>query len=302
MHLRCFVAVIFLAFGTGDLPAQERWSASRLDGSSVPEIIVNETRRMAPHGLPDGLIETHGGKGDIIAAWYAGPTTRYGHGILGDAIEASILHVTMRDGGMLTLSLPETEVFEDRYPRLTDLDGDGSTEIVTIRSSVSEGASVTIYGVGGSRLVQRATTGFIGLANRWLNIAGLAPFLGNGRTQIAFVRTPHIGGTLFVYDLGESGLTQVGALGGFSNHVIGSREMRLSALADINGDGRMDLALPSADRRTLRLVGFAGGTLSEFASVGLPARIDKAIAVKGSGKAARFVVGLENAEIHEIHR
>jgi hypothetical protein len=302
MHLRCFVAVIFLVFGAGNLLAQERWSASRLDGSSVPETIVKETRQMVPHGLPDGLIEAYGGKGDITASWYADPTTRYGHGILGDAIEASRLIVRMRGGRQLAFSLPETEVFEDRYPRLADLDRDGTTEIVTIRSSVSLGASVTVYGVAGNRLVQRATTGFIGLANRWLNIAGIADFRGTGKMQIAFVRTPHIGGTLLIYDLDESGLKQVGVLDGFSNHVIGSREMRLSALADINGDGRMDLALPSADRRRLRIVGFAGGTLTEFASARVPARIDKAIAVKGSGQAARFVVGLENAEIHEIHR
>ena len=47
-----------------------------------------------------------------------------------------------------------------------DLDGDGTTEIITIRSSVTHGASVTVYGVQDNKLVFRATTGFIGRANR----------------------------------------------------------------------------------------------------------------------------------------
>jgi hypothetical protein len=273
-----------------------------LDSSSVPKLIVNETRHSASNGLPDGLVETHDGKGDILAAWYAGPTTRYGHGILGDAVEASTLMVRASAGQTFSLKLPTTEVFEDRYPRLADLDGDGKVEVVAIRSSVSLGASVTVYGLEAGALNQRASTGFIGLANRWLNIAGIAGFRGTPRKEIAFVQTPHIGGTLYVYDYSKEGLRRVGALSGFSNHIIGSTELRLSAVADIDEDGRLDLALPSNDRRTLRVVGFKKSVLSEIAFAEVPAPIDKAIAVKGSGPNVRFIVGLENAEVYEIHR
>ena len=38
------------------------------------------------------------GKHDIARAWLAEPTTRYDHGILGDAIEASSLVIERRDG------------------------------------------------------------------------------------------------------------------------------------------------------------------------------------------------------------
>lgn len=300
--LRCLFAPLVLAAPFGaTATAQESWIVRPIDGSAFPSEIVAEDRQPAVDGLPDGLVATH--DGDIASAWYADPTTRYGHGILGDAVEAATLMVRTRDGETLSLSLPQTEVFEDRAPRLADLDRDGSTEVITIRASVTEGAAVTVYGLSGGSLIRRASTGFIGRANRWLNIAGIADFRANGRQDIAFVRTPHIGGTLFVYALEDGDLVRKAAMDGFSNHLIGATEMRLSAVADVDGDGRQDLAVPSNSRRTLRIIGFAeDGTLTELGSADLRAPIDKAIAVQGSGRDLRFVVGLADGSVHEVRR
>jgi hypothetical protein len=292
----------FLLADVGSSVAQDKWTMSPFDRTSVPPEIVEETRHSASGGLPDGLVDRYEGTGDIASAWYAGPTNRYRHGILGDAVEASSLIVQTPAGKELTLSLPETEVFEDRYPRLEDLDGDGKIEVVTIRSSTSLGASVSVYGIEDNALVEHASTEFIGRANRWLNIAGIASFQGTRGKEIAFVETPHIGGTLFIYEYEEGTLNSVGTLAGFSNHNIGATELRLSTVADVNGDGSIDLALPSDDRRSLRIVGFVDSVLVELASAKLPSRIDKAIAVRGSGEDARFVVGLENGKVYEVHR
>ena len=300
--LRCLVAplVLLAPFGATAV-AQESWITQPVDGSAFPSEIVAEDRQPAIDGLPDGLVATH--DGEITSAWYAVPTTRYGHGILGDAVEAATLMVRTRDGETLSLSLPQTEVFEDRAPRLADLDGDGLTEVITIRASVTEGAAVTIYGLSDGTLVRRASTDFIGRANRWLNIAGIADFRGTGKQDIAFVRTPHIGGTLFVYAFENGDLVRKAAMDGFSNHLIGATEMRLSAIADVDGDGRQDLAVPSNSRRTLRIVGFdAAGSLVEPGTAELPAPIDKAIAVQGSGPDLRFVVGLADGSVHEVRR
>ena len=190
-----------------------------------------ESGARAPEGLPDGLVATAKGdttKGDIRAAWYVGPTRRYGHGILGDAIEAAALRVELVDGAQLTYDLPQNMVFEDRTPRIADLDGDGRNEVITIRSSTSEGGGVAIYAAVEGRLTEVAANDFIGLRNRWLNIAAIADITGDGRKDIAYVRTPHIGGMLrlFRYD---DGLTLTSEIDRFSNHAIGSREQRLSA-------------------------------------------------------------------------
>ena len=139
-------------------------------------------------------------------------------------------------------------------------------------------------------------------ANRWLNVAGIAPYLGGSDKQIAYVETPHIGGTLYLYRFTSEGLALAGSLFGLSNHVIGSIEMRLSATADITGDGVPDLAVPSANRRALRLITFGPSGPREIAAVSVPGRIDKAIAAEGSGRDLRFIVGLSDGSVHEIRR
>ena len=198
-----------LALAITSTQAEQSWTVSRLTGDTIPNAIFSDTREKAVAGLPDGLIATNEDRGDIQAAWYGSPTQRYGHGILGDRTEAGELIVKLASGGILSLVLPNTEVFEDRAPRLVDLDGDGSTEVITIRSSLSKGASVTLYSLSDGKLIERATTGFIGRAYRWLNIAGIARFLGSQSKEIAFVRTPHIGGTLFIYRYGDGQLRKV---------------------------------------------------------------------------------------------
>ena len=297
-----FVCVCALALSSATALAKTKWAVKKLDAKAFPADVVKERREAAKNGLPDGLVTVFEGKGDIAAAWYTRPTQRYRHAILGDRIEAGGFKVRTPSGKIIEFVLPNSAVFEDRYPRLVDLDNDGKIEVVTILSSLAAGGSVTIYGLDGGELKQKGTTGFIGRSNRWLNVAGIADFRGSGRPQIAFTKTPHIGGTLYFFELAQGKLNGVAGLYGFSNHVIGSAEMRLSAIVDINGDGRPDLALPSANRSKLRMIAFMDGGLVELASVALPGRINKAIAVKVDAGRIRFIVGLDNGGVYEVYR
>lgn len=235
-------------------------------------------------GLPDGGV-ARAGAGDIRAAWYGAPTRRYRHAVLGDDIEAGRLVVQTAEGATLAHDLPETDVFEDITPRLADLDGDGLTEVVTIRSSLRLGASVAIYGVVDGRLALRAATPFIGRAHRWLNIAGIADYLGEGGAQIAFVETPHIGGTLHLWSFGRGALTPRAALGGFSNHAIGSRVQALSVTVDLNADGRPELIVPDDRRRVLRVMAAGAGGWCERGRVAPGGRV-AGLAIAGADPAA----------------
>lgn len=222
-------------------------------------------------GLPDGSI-AQASTGDIRRAWYARPTKRYGHGVLGDRIEAGAL-VAEASGTRYAYVLPETHVFEDITPRIADLDGDGRNEIVAIRSSLTRGAAVAVLGLRDGRLRLLDTSRQIGRSNRWLNIAGIADYKGSGRPVIAWVETPHIGGILKTATFsGDRLTTSKQTRSGFSNHFIGSREQGLSATGDFSGDGVPDLALPDADRRSLVIVAGARQERVRF-----PARIAHAV-------------------------
>jgi len=211
--------------------------------------------------LPDTEITT--GANNIRRAWLIQPTRRYGHGVLGDAIEAGGVAAEMNDGSILTLSLDKDSVFEDRKVRLADIDDNGRDEMLVVRSFLDAGAALTVITTdGGLKISGRAAP--IGMANRWLNPVGAADFDGDGRIEAAVVITPHIGGTLQLYEWKGEKLVAEHAAHGFSNHAMGSRELGLSAIADLNGDGVADIVLPDAGRSQLIGVSFAGGKFTEL--------------------------------------
>lgn len=181
------------------------------------------------------------------------------------------LGVRLRDGKELRFTLPADSVFEDLEARVADLDGDGRDEIMVVRSRQDSGASLLILGVRDGAIRALAESPAIGVPNRWLNPLGAADVDGDGRPDVLAVLTPHIGGTLVGYAYGGDRLTEKWRLPGFSNHVIGSRELALHAFHDVDGDGILDLVLPSADRRELRVVTFAGRQPKELRRIALPA-------------------------------
>ena len=122
----------------------------------------------------------------VTEARYLEPTDRYGHAILGDAIEWGALEMQTADGPVL-IRLPETHVFEDTAPRLADLDGDGDFEVIVVETAIAEGARLSVYDETG--LV--AATPHIGRTHRWLAPVGAVDLDGDGAVEIAYVDRPH---------------------------------------------------------------------------------------------------------------
>lgn len=71
------------------------------------------------------------------------------------------------------------------------MDGDGSNEILVIKSYLDRGASMALFKSTGDGLARNAQSVPIGRANRWLNIVGAADFDGDGKKEISAVITPH---------------------------------------------------------------------------------------------------------------
>ena len=154
-------------------------------------------------------------------AWVHDPARAvYGHAVLGDTPEWHGLSVTTA-GGVKTLWLPEDHVFEDLAPRVVQIDDDPAWEVVVVESRFDAGAALAVYEIAqdGPRL--EARTPWIGRRVRWLAPAGIADLDGDGRVEIAYVETPHIGGTLRVWRLEDGALRQIASTWGYSNHRIG---------------------------------------------------------------------------------
>ncbi|WP_425039652.1 FG-GAP repeat domain-containing protein [Primorskyibacter sp. S187A] len=164
---------------------------------------------------------------EITAARYVGPTERYPHAVLGDAIEHDTLRVTLSDGREIRARYPDVHVFEDTAPRVIDLDGDGAPEVITVESHETRGARLAIWGLRAGELRQIAATPHIGTRFRWLAPTGIgaADLDGDGRMELAYVDRPHLAKTLRVWRFEQDKLAEVASLPGVTNHRIGERDI-----------------------------------------------------------------------------
>ena len=190
---------------------------------------------------------------DIVSAEYGDPTTRYAHGVLGDAVEWGRLDMLGDDGRTYRVILPENRVFEDVAPRLFDVDGDGSSEVIAVEADVSLGARLAIYDTTG--LV--SSNEFIGQSFRWLAPVGVgaADLDGDGVVELAYVDRPHLAKTLRVFRFAAGRLEPVASLSDVTNHRIGE--------ADIGGGIRTcgdvpEMIVASADWTRVLAVTFDG--------------------------------------------
>lgn len=263
-----------------------RLAVCGLLASALPAAAQAPRRR-----LPDTETTTAGG----LSAWLTDPTTRYAHAVLGDAIEAGGFAVE-RAGRQFHFTLPEEAVFEDRRVRLADIDGDGRPEAIIVKSYLRRGAALAVFRIGDDGIAPLAESAPIGTPNRWLNPVGVADFTGAGRPLIAAVITPHIAGSLRLYRLQGGALVEVARLDGVTNHVIGSRDLDLARISDIDGDGRLEIVIPSQDRMSLTAVSFAGGRGRLVARAAVPGPIVRLEPMNGS----HAVMQLQDRSIAEV--
>lgn len=163
---------------------------------------------------------------DIEAAFYDNPTSAYGHDVLPGGEYAS-LGFRLSDGREIGVGTFNT-VYEDTAPRLVDLDGDGTNEVITVVSYFDRGAALRIFDEVkaadhplGTTIAVVAETPPIGTRHRWLGVVGAADLDGDGVMEIAYVDRPHLAKTLRIWRYQDRTLTQVAALAGLTNHRIG---------------------------------------------------------------------------------
>ncbi|MDZ4103842.1 MAG: VCBS repeat-containing protein [Hydrogenophaga sp.] len=232
--------------------------------------------------LPDS--QAVAGSKDIAWVWLGSPTRRYPHGALGSPVHAGSVHVLARTprGPMVavSLSLPVHRVFEDRVPRLVDLDGDGRDEIVLVEADALRGAALVVLGLAQrdaqTTLVERARGPHAGSTFRWLNPVGFADFDGDGQLDVASVTTPHIGGVLTLHRWQPPALVPFARALDVSNHRMGALEQQLAVIVQQPGF-RPTIVVPDMARQSLHALRWeAPGQWHELADLQpLPGTVER---------------------------
>jgi hypothetical protein len=123
-------------------------------------------------------------------------------------------------------------------PIWVDLTGDGQREIIVTISDQNLGAGIVVFSESGDRLAEGPK---MGRPFRWRHQIAVGPFSPNGEQELVVVRTPHIGGVIEYYRYRDGQLEEVTQLPGVTSHVIGSRNLDMSAAGDFDGDGTPEL-------------------------------------------------------------
>lgn len=255
----------------GDDPAHFAYVATNGD------LVINdggEISRLPVDAMPDARILQDPRERLLLVT---GPTSRYAHNVLGDALEGSSLTLLETDPlRVVRVISTGTQVVEGTAPLWADLDDNGDWEIVATLSDEEEGARLVIFDEEGNRLAEGPTTG---RGYLWRHQLVGAPFEGGPNLILADVLTPHTEGMLefFRWDPAQE-LTVVSSVAGFSSHLLGSRNMDRSLAGDLDGDGFIELLVPTQDQTALAAVRFQGGLASIAWTVNLGAALTTNIA------------------------
>ena len=162
---------------------------------------------------------------EITSAEYKDQTSIYGHGVVPGG-EYARLSFTLSNGTTLSTDAVGG-VYEDTAPRLVDLDGDGSPEVITVFAHANAGAAIRVWDESedGSTVELMAEGDPIGRRFRWLAVIGAADLDGDGTIEIAYVDRPHLAKTLRIVRIDGDSLTEVASFAGVTNHRIGEPDI-----------------------------------------------------------------------------
>jgi hypothetical protein len=231
----------------------------------VPRVIA----RVDAQALPDARI-TLGildGTDNLQALVLSDPTDRYPHGVLGDKLEAGSVTVMTVSPNALSFRarhiVRPPAVIEDLIAMLSPI-GEGSRPaVVVVKSVPHQGSSIVALGWRESNLETLAEGPSFGQGNRWVHVIGAADLSGDSIPELIAVNTPHIAGVLVAYERRGIALVPTAKALGYASHSLGSRNQDQAAIADMSGNGRLEVILPRQSRDVLAALEMANGRWEE---------------------------------------
>lgn len=234
------------------------------DGDLVLWEEGRERDRLSLNALPDGRI-LKDERGRLLVL--SDPTRRYGHGVLGDDVEASSLTLvrTRSEFALVRkIEIPSPAVIEGTMPLWVDLDGDGIREILVTVSDSAQGARLVLYGETGDIL---AVGPEIGQGFRWRHQIAAAPLGPEGEMEVVDVLTPHLGGIVEFFTWSGERLIKEAATPEYSSHSIGSRNLDMGLVGNFDGGGHSEVLVPDRSQESLAAVRHTGEGAKEVWSL-----------------------------------
>ena len=225
--------------------------------------------RVDAQALPDARITVGSldGSAGIQAMVLSDPTERYRHGILGDKIEASALTVVTVAPNALAIRFRYVArapaVIEDLIPIVAPVGEGRRPALVVVKSAARQGSSVLVLGWRETGLEPLAEGPAFGLSNRWVHVIGAADVTGDGIPELLAVNTPHFSGVLVAYERRAASLVPLAKALGYSSHALGSRNQDQAVIADMSGNGRLEVILPRQSRDVLAALELSNGRWEE---------------------------------------
>ncbi|MBF8288732.1 MAG: hypothetical protein HW381_1840 [Candidatus Rokubacteria bacterium] len=230
--------------GWDDLLAVAADGALVLIGSlpSGPRVVS----RVDAQTLPDSRITLGSldGSSGLQAVVLSDPTERYPHGVLGDKLEASAVTVIAVAPNALTIRFR----YVVRAPAVLE-------DLIAIMAPIGEGRRPAV-------VVVKSAPAF-GQSDRWVHVIGAADVSGDGIPEIIAVNTPHLAGVLVAYERRAAFLVPSAKALGYSSHAAGSRNQDQAVIADMSGNGRLEVILPRQGRDVLAALELTGGRWEE---------------------------------------
>lgn len=233
--------------------------------SSAPRVVA----RVDAQALPDARITLGSldGSAGLQALVLSDPTDRYPHGTLGDKLEASAVTVMTVAPNALVLRgryvVRAPAVIEDLIPILAPIGEGRRPAVVVVKSAPRLGSSVMALGWREGGLERLAEGAAFGQSNRWVHVIGAADLSGDSIPELIAVNTPHLAGVLVAYERRGNVLVPTAKALGYSSHALGSRNQDQAAIADMSGNGRLQIILPRQSRDVLAALELSNGRWEE---------------------------------------
>jgi hypothetical protein len=225
--------------------------------------------RMDAQALPDARITVGSldGSNTVHAIVLSEGTDRYRHGALGDKIEASAVTVIGVAPNALTLvsryAVKPPAVLEDLIPIVVPIGEGRRPGLLMVKSSPRQGSSVLVLGWRDAGLEPLAEGPGFRSGHRWVHVIGAADVTGDGIAELLVVNTPHVAGVLVAYERRAASLVPVAKALGYSSHALGSRNQDQAVVADLSGNGRLEVILPRQSRDGLAALELSNGRWEE---------------------------------------